>query len=92
MVYRPAYSTVGCQRTAGREFPDFLRTCQARNLKIRTVWIIACNMCANLALYAALKRAALIADKNVNWLESRKFRTATGYDAGPHILRHPTVL
>ena len=50
------------------------------------------EMCANLALCRALKRAVLIADKNVNLLESRNLRTVPGYNAGPHVLRHPTVL
>ena len=86
------YSTVGCRRTARLEFPDFIRTCQARNLKIRTVWIIVCEMCADLALCTSLKRAALIANKNVNQLELRKLSTVPGYDAGPHVLQHPTVL
>ena len=86
------YSTVGCRRTCCRrttrlKFQDFLRTCQARNLKIRTVW-----MCADLALCTTLKRAALVADKNVNQLELRKLRTVPGYDAGPHVLQHLTVL
>ena len=66
------YSTVGCRRTARLDYQDFLRTCQARNLKIRTGWIIVCEMCADLALRTTLKRAALIADKNVNQLEKTK--------------------
>ena len=70
----------------------FLRTCQARNLKIRTVWIIVCEMCADLALCTRLKPAALIADKNVNQLELRELRTVPGYDTEPHILQHLTVL
>ena len=70
-----------------------LRTCVARYLKIRrTVWIIMYRMCTKLALRTALRRAALIAAKNVNRLESRNIRTAPGYDAGPHVLWHPTVL
>ena len=38
----------------GWNFQIFLRMCQSRNLKIRTVWIIVCEMCADLALGAAL--------------------------------------
>ena len=50
------------------------------------------GMCTDLALRTALGRAALIAEKSANWQESRKIRTALGYDAGPHILWHLTVL
>ena len=90
------YSTVWCRRTCCRrtarlDYQDFLRTCQARTLKIRTGWIIVCEMCADLALCTTLKRAALIADKNANQLELRKLRTVPGYNAGPHVLQHPTV-
>ena len=67
---------------------DFLRTCQARNL-IRTVWIILHEMCTNVALCTALKRATLITDKNVNRLELRKLGTEPGYDTGPRVVRHP---
>ena len=74
------------------EFPDFLGTRQARNSKIRMVGIIVHKMCTNLALCTALKRAALIAGKNVNWLESEKLRAAPGYDAELHVLWHLTVL
>ena len=49
-------------------------------------------MCANPAFCTALKRAALIADKNVNQLESRKLRMVPDYNTRPHVLRHPTVL
>ena len=91
------YSTVGCRRiccrrTARLEFPDFLRTCQARSLRIGMAWIIIQKMCAKFALCTSLKQTALISDKNVNRPESRKLRTAPGYDTGPHVLRHPTVL
>ena len=88
-----AYSTVGCRRTCCRrtarlQFSDFLGTCQARKLKIRTVRIIvrkSCTLCC-------IEGHHLLADKNGNRLESRKLRTAPGYDTGPHVLRHPTVL
>ena len=66
----------------------FLGTCQARKLKIRTVWIVVRKTCT----LCCIEGHHLFADKNVNRLESRKLRTAPGYDAGPHVLRHPTVL
>ena len=56
------------------------------------VWIVVWEMCANHAHCAALKRAALIADKNVYRLELRTLRTVLGYKAGPHVRRHPTAL
>ena len=40
----------------------------------------------------ALERAALIAHKNVNRLESMNLRTLLGYDTGPHVPCHQKVL
>ena len=57
-------------------------------MKIRTIWIIVRKICP---LYYIEERH-LFADKNANRLESRKLPTAPGYDAGLHVLRHPTVL
>ena len=66
----------------------FLGTCLAGKLKIRTVWIIVRKTCT----LCCIEGHHLFVDKSVNRLESRKLRTAPGYDTGPHVLRHPTVL
>ena len=87
-----AYSAVGCRRTVGGGGGDFLRMCQARNLKIRIAWIIEHEIRTKLALCTALKRTALIADMNVSRLELRRLRTAPDYNCGSHALWHPTVL
>ena len=82
----------GAEEWPGGSFQILLRTCQARNLKIAMVWIYVCEMCANLMFRITVKQGTMIADKNGNRLESRKLRTAPGYDAGPHVLWPPTVL
>ena len=70
----------GMQVCTRLEYPDILRTRRSKNMEIRR------KVGAEIVSCPAFMRCCSIADKSVNWLESRKLRTTPGYNAGPHIL------
>ena len=69
-VLEICYSTFGCRRTARLGFPDFIRTCQDGKVKIRANLESECKS-RTLQCFQFM-HTGLVAEKKINWIESRK--------------------